>query len=247
MVGIQLEMIGWAGLSSTVAAGAGMILTVQPGPQLPSVEQLVAVVAELRAEVKRRRADNARLRAENAELRRRLGLNSSNSSKPPAPDGLARPRPQPGKGEGSDQRRGKQPGGAAGVGRGPGPGGAASAGPACRPCLRRRPVRWPRVRAAAPAGGRAAGSAAGGHRVPADRGRVRRVRADHRPAVASGALVLDDTQAIKKGTKSVGVAPQHCGLTGLRFHLWTGHPEPRRWSGEGWPGATSIEVPRAVP
>jgi SRSO17 transposase len=29
-----------------------------------------------------------------------------------------------------------------------------------------------------------------------------------------GALVLDDTQAIKKGTKSVGVAPQHCGTTG---------------------------------
>jgi SRSO17 transposase len=28
------------------------------------------------------------------------------------------------------------------------------------------------------------------------------------------ALVLDDTQAIKKGTESVGVAPQHCGLTG---------------------------------
>lgn len=27
-------------------------------------------------------------------------------------------------------------------------------------------------------------------------------------------LVLDDTQAIKKGTKSVGVAPQHCGVTG---------------------------------
>jgi SRSO17 transposase len=26
-------------------------------------------------------------------------------------------------------------------------------------------------------------------------------------------LVADDTQAIKKGTKSVGVAPQHCGLT----------------------------------
>jgi len=29
-----------------------------------------------------------------------------------------------------------------------------------------------------------------------------------------GVLVLDDTQAIKKGTKGVGVAPQHCGLTG---------------------------------
>jgi SRSO17 transposase len=28
------------------------------------------------------------------------------------------------------------------------------------------------------------------------------------------ALVLDDTQAIKKGSKSVGVAPQHCGATG---------------------------------
>ena len=28
------------------------------------------------------------------------------------------------------------------------------------------------------------------------------------------ALVLDDTQAIKKGTHSVGVATQHCGLTG---------------------------------
>lgn len=28
------------------------------------------------------------------------------------------------------------------------------------------------------------------------------------------AVVADDTQAIKKGNKSVGVAPQHCGLTG---------------------------------
>ena len=33
-------------------------------------------------------------------------------------------------------------------------------------------------------------------------------------ADVDGALVLDDTQAIKKGTKSVGVASQHCGLTG---------------------------------
>src|SRR6266508_4447035 len=31
---------------------------------------------------------------------------------------------------------------------------------------------------------------------------------------SGGALVLDDTQVIKKGVKSVGVAPQHCGLTG---------------------------------
>ncbi len=55
----------------------------------------------------------------------------------------------------------------------------------------------------------------GGARWDADvlrdavRGYVLRGLAD-----AGGALVLDDTQVIKKGTKSVGVAPQHCGLTG---------------------------------
>jgi SRSO17 transposase len=31
---------------------------------------------------------------------------------------------------------------------------------------------------------------------------------------ADAALILDDTQVIEKGRKSVGVAPQHCGLTG---------------------------------
>ncbi|WP_225854372.1 transposase family protein [Micromonospora sp. ALFpr18c] len=36
-------------------------------------------------------------------------------------------------------------------------------------------------------------------------------------------------------------------LDDVRFPLRTGHPEPRQWSGEGWPGAMSIEVPRAVP
>jgi transposase len=86
-----------------------MILAVQLDPQLDSVGQLVAVVAELRAEVERLRADNEQLRAENGELRRQLGLNSSNSSKPPSSDGLARPRAQPVKGQ-SGRRRGKQPG-----------------------------------------------------------------------------------------------------------------------------------------
>jgi SRSO17 transposase len=31
---------------------------------------------------------------------------------------------------------------------------------------------------------------------------------------ADAALVLDDTQVVKKGVKSVGVAPQHCGMSG---------------------------------
>ncbi|WP_161558030.1 IS66 family transposase [Micromonospora sicca] len=88
----------------------------QPGSQLPSYEELVAVVAELRVEVQRLREDNQRLgednqrlRVENAELTRRLGLNSTNSSKPPSSDGLGRQTPKP-RGGGSGRRRGKQPG-----------------------------------------------------------------------------------------------------------------------------------------
>ena len=45
---------------------------------------LEAEVARLRAEVQHLRAENTHLKAENAELRRRLGLNSSNSHKPPS-------------------------------------------------------------------------------------------------------------------------------------------------------------------
>jgi transposase len=60
------------------------------------------MLAELGARVER-------LEAENAELRRRLGLNSTNSSKPPSSDGLGRQTPKP-KGGGSGRRRGKQPG-----------------------------------------------------------------------------------------------------------------------------------------
>ncbi|MEZ7153899.1 transposase [Streptomyces sp. MAD19A] len=74
-------------------------------PSLPSQAELPALVAELRselaavraelaaarAEIAQLGAENARLRVENAELKRRLGMNSKNSSKPPSGDGLAEP------------------------------------------------------------------------------------------------------------------------------------------------------------
>lgn len=64
--------------------------------QAETIERLTARVAGLEAEV--------------AELRRRLGANSTNSSRPPSSDGLA--RPQRGSGMGSGRRPGKQPGSA---------------------------------------------------------------------------------------------------------------------------------------
>jgi transposase len=73
------------------------------------VAQLQVEVQRLRADNEQLRTENAVLRAENADLRRGLGMNSSNCSKPPSSDGLARPRPQPGA-KGSGRRRGKQPG-----------------------------------------------------------------------------------------------------------------------------------------
>lgn len=49
----------------------------------------------LEAEITLLRRENARLQEENAELRRRLGLNSQNSHKPPSSDGYAKKRTKP--------------------------------------------------------------------------------------------------------------------------------------------------------
>src|SRR5471030_1201874 len=53
-------------------------------PAGPSREELIALIAAQAAEI-------AALKAQIAELERRLGLNSSNSGKPPSSDGLKRP------------------------------------------------------------------------------------------------------------------------------------------------------------
>ena len=53
-------------------------------PSVPCTENLIALIAALRAE-------NESLKARIAELERQLGLNSSNSGKPPSSDGLKKP------------------------------------------------------------------------------------------------------------------------------------------------------------
>jgi transposase len=69
-------------------------------PTEPSREELIALIAAQAVEI-------AALKAQIAELERRLGLNSSNSSKPPSSDGLKRPA----RVKSLRERSGKIPGG----------------------------------------------------------------------------------------------------------------------------------------
>lgn len=88
----------------------------QAGQERPSYEELAdLVVAQSRvieqfgAEIAELRADDERLRVENAELKRRLGMNSTNSSQPPSSDGLVKPAWKSLRG-----KSGRKPGGQAG-------------------------------------------------------------------------------------------------------------------------------------
>ena len=69
-------------------------------PSVPSTEDPIALIAALRAE-------NESLKARIAELERQLGLNSSNSGKPPSSDGLKKPA----RVTSLRERSAKQPGG----------------------------------------------------------------------------------------------------------------------------------------
>ena len=59
--------------------------------QSQAIEALLAIIGELRAVNEAQRKEIAALSARVAELERQLGLNSSNSGKPPSSDGLSRP------------------------------------------------------------------------------------------------------------------------------------------------------------
>jgi|RhiMethySRZTD1v2_1073278.scaffolds.fasta_scaffold460786_2 transposase len=64
-------------------------------PLSDDAAESAATPAAVEEEVERLRAENAVLLARVAELERRLGLNSSNSGKPPSSDGLAKPKREP--------------------------------------------------------------------------------------------------------------------------------------------------------
>jgi transposase len=77
--------------------------------QAARIARLEAANAALEAQVAELHAVNAALAVQVAELARRLGQDSSNSSKPPSQDGLRKP-PRVARCEGGGRKPGKQPG-----------------------------------------------------------------------------------------------------------------------------------------
>lgn len=74
------------------------------------IEDLLKRLSFLEAEVTRLQEEVARLQAENTELRRRLGINSQNSHKPPSSDGYGKKRVQPALPKGEKREKGGQRG-----------------------------------------------------------------------------------------------------------------------------------------
>ena len=75
------------------------------------MEDLSAIIVELRALIVSLQAEVQHLRMENAELKARLAQNSTNSHKPPASDGLAKkPLIKPGLPKETGKKQGGQPG-----------------------------------------------------------------------------------------------------------------------------------------
>jgi hypothetical protein len=68
------------------------------------------VIDELQAEVTELRAEVAQSRSENAELKRRLGMDSTNSSKPPSSDGWEKEATRSQRLRSKDRRPGGRPG-----------------------------------------------------------------------------------------------------------------------------------------
>jgi transposase len=80
---------------------------VQSGEGRPSYDELAALVAEQAGVIDELRVRVAALEAENAELKRRLGMNSTNSSKPPSSDSpFTKPAPRS-----LRRKSGRKPGG----------------------------------------------------------------------------------------------------------------------------------------